>query len=280
MPQKRANDRRKKLIIAQRSGAMPRVSSLAGPREPGPAAARRGRAGRAAQPVAPGAKSRRISTSVVAFVGALAVIGAICAVLVAHALESAPPQQAPARPVAAQEQDPRLVEALSALREGDEAERVEAVGTIGTSFSQDDVVDPLVAALGDPSAAVREKAAWALGMTRDDRARAPVWNAAASDASLDVRKSAIAAIGDLKDPGAIGFLIDALDVAATRKVAAAALARIGHPAVEPLLARLSSSHVTVDIDVADAEKQLGDGVVGVLIGYMPPPSDITAVAAE
>jgi hypothetical protein len=90
--------------------------------------------------------------------------------------------------------------AVPLLRDGDEQVRAEAVTTIGMMGARGVTAsDGLVQALGDPSALVRKRAAWALGEVGAPAslAGAPLQQAAASDTSPLVRSLAQAAISKL-----------------------------------------------------------------------------------
>ena len=91
-----------------------------------------------------------------------------------------------------------------------------ALGKLGS-----EAVDPLVGALGDESASVRQAAAGALGETRDVRALAPLL-AALDDESSEVRCTAAWTLGAIGDEGAVQRLIDTFKdpVVAVRQVAA------------------------------------------------------------
>ena len=104
-------------------------------------------------------------------------------------------------------------------------------------------VKGLVKALQCKDVTVREKAAEALGVTKDVRAIIPLINALKDE---NVRGSAAYALGDIGDARAVGPLIRALNdegivreqhgiPIGVRGAVARALTKIGEPAIEPLI---------------------------------------------
>jgi HEAT repeat protein len=95
-----------------------------------------------------------------------------------------------------------------------------------------------VAALHDADWVICKAAAAALGAIGDPRAVESLL-AALRDSDWSVRKTAIAALGGIGDARAIEPLLGSLRAdLAVREPVEEALARIGAPAVEPLLAAL------------------------------------------
>lgn len=108
------------------------------------------------------------------------------------------------------------------------------------------VVEPLIAALQDSDAHVREHVVIALGIIKDPRA-VEALIAVLRDPVSNVRREAAASLGEMKDPRAADALIVAFkdsDVNVRGK-AAEAVVSIGAPAVEPLLAALTESDANV-----------------------------------
>jgi len=139
--------------------------------------------------------------------------------------------------------DPRAVEvwtnALKAHPQRLEGLMV-ALGRIGAS-----VVEPLLGLLKDSNAAVRMKAAEALGDAADQRAVEPLIRAL-RDPETGVRIEAAWALGKIKDPRALEPLLAAWkNDSNLRWKAGGALGRIGQPAVEPLIALLRDGNADI-----------------------------------
>lgn len=141
--------------------------------------------------------------------------------------------------------------------------RLHAVRLLG-SFSDANVVEPLVESLADPNVNVRWGAAVALGKLGDVRAVAPLIDALAD---AKVRRAATTSLGKLGDARAVEPLIGTLaDVnASVRRAAVEALGRLGDArAVEPLIEAIADADMRWA--AADALGRIGDTrAVGPLI---------------
>ncbi len=178
---------------------------------------------------------------------------------------------------------------ITALRGGGEggAKAAALLGKLGGERA----VEPLIAALADEAACVREAAARALGKIGDARAVEPLI-AARRDKDRDVRQAAVEALGEIGGTRAVEALIAALrdkvwlvrraavealgelggaravgpltaalrdKDAGVRRAAAEALARIGDArAVEPLIAALADKDPRARLDAAEALGRIGD----------------------
>jgi HEAT repeat protein len=147
-----------------------------------------------------------------------------------------------------------------------------ATGQAGTWPERNQAVERLVE-LGEPAvlplieALERRSSSLlieALGRLRDPRAVAPVV-AALTQENPHVRQAAATALGLIGDPQAVGPLIDSFRVKSgdTEDITAwldatEALARIGEPAVGPLIAALADENWLVQTSSAIALGQLGD----------------------
>jgi HEAT repeat protein len=98
-------------------------------------------------------------------------------------------------------------------------------------------VESLIDALRDEAEGVRQQTAFSLGELKEPRA-VEALAAALQDEADNVRENAARALGQIKDPRAVGPLVKALADDAAAQEVSVALAAIGKPAVEPLLAAL------------------------------------------
>lgn len=138
---------------------------------------------------------------------------------------------------------------LAALDNPSPAVRVAAVAALGHVGGQR-ATRALVAALGDPDPHVREHAARALGCNHHSslgchrsEAREPL-EAALADRDAFVRLEAVRALGELRDPearSAIERLVRAERDPTVRRVAVLALGRLGDRRARPLLEELAAS---------------------------------------
>jgi len=152
---------------------------------------------------------------------------------------------------------PKAGKLLPLLKHRDPAQRLYAVRGLG-SLKTASAVEPLIGTLDDTDAHVREAAASALGAIGDARAVPPLI-AALKHKHVPLRAAAAAALGELKDARAVAPLIEALDNAEQVQTAAvAALAAIGAPALEPLVAALKAKAPAVPPRAAEALGALGD----------------------
>jgi HEAT repeat protein len=99
-------------------------------------------------------------------------------------------------------------------------------------------VNPLLAAMKHENAAIRNGAAYALGITGDPRA-VDTLLAARSDSNAQVRQTSAEALAGIGSP-AIAPIINALSDKKTEDIAVYALVEIGKPAVRPLIEALDS----------------------------------------
>ena len=119
-------------------------------------------------------------------------------------------------------------------------EAAKALGIIGDARS----VEPILPVLEDSDADIRKIAAWTLGQIGDARAVEPLI-VALKDQDWEVRRSAATALGKIGNEHAVEALIDLLEMmSGANDVAADALAKIGAPAVEPLIASLKNWKVS------------------------------------
>lgn len=106
-------------------------------------------------------------------------------------------------------------------------------------LDDDRVVQPLIGALEDPQAAVRQAAADALGLFQDSRAVDPLI-ARLNDPERDVRLAAIRSLGIIRDMRAVPALMEKLNAPdfMERSQAADMLNHFQPPSIEPLLEML------------------------------------------
>jgi len=153
--------------------------------------------------------------------------------------------------------DKRAFEPLIvALKDQDSKVRFGAASSLG-QLGDKRAVEPLIAALKDKDASVRGSVAAALGQLGDKRAVEPLV-AATKDQDKSVRSSAGFALGLLGDERAVEPILAAIPDSGMMGLALMGmLARIGPPAVEPLIAalkhedkrmRYTAAHVLVSLD--------------------------------
>ena len=119
-----------------------------------------------------------------------------------------------------------------------------------------ETVEPLIAALYDSSASIRESAAMALGARRDVRAVSPLLTTL-KDPSRPVQLAAIAALGELKVERAVTPLVKRLLDSGFRAQAAEALVKIERPeAVKKAMAGMSAASLPMR-DRADLALLMG-----------------------
>ena len=167
--------------------------------------------------------------------------------------------------------DPRSVEALLAyLKARDPSHSVRVVaaqslGQLGKALS----LKPLLEMLAGPGAEDRAAAAWALGVSlRPVEAVEPLVEAL-KDKHADVREMAARTLGDIGDRRAVPGLIDALAAAGAdesyrvRQRVVEALGKLGDPrAVEPLLGVREPGDKTLGLLVITALGRIGDRRAG------------------
>jgi len=146
-----------------------------------------------------------------------------------------------------------------------------APGLLTVGYGQTDPVRQLIARLKAADPDVRQRAAEALGNTKDRRAVEPLI-ATLKDPFSNVRRSAVDALGDIKDPRAVEPLIAVLrDSYEDREVqgrAASALLKIKDPrAVEPLIAAID----VTNLRELEALKEIGAPAVEGLIAALKDP---------
>jgi HEAT repeat protein len=164
--------------------------------------------------------------------------------------------------------DPRALQPLVvALKDTNAGVRSEVAVALG-HLHDPATVEPLIAALKDSNAG----AATALGMIKDTHA-VEALVAALRDPDNAVRSEALKALSGIQDPraaeAATGARLDELmatlkdhrstpEAAGERRAAAQALARLGQPAVEPLIAALRDDYPEVRRQAAVALGQIKD----------------------
>jgi HEAT repeat protein len=139
--------------------------------------------------------------------------------------------------------DARALEPLmGSLKDAGSNVRAAAARALG-QMGDPRAVDRLIGCLKDHESIVRQAAAGALGEIGDARAVEPLIGLLKS--REDVRAAAAAALGEIGDAQAIEPLIGSLKDLRTCVPAAEALARIGAPAVPPLVATLGDPNEVV-----------------------------------
>jgi len=166
--------------------------------------------------------------------------------------------------------EPQAVEPLGrCLQDPDPAVRLAAAQAL-PAFHDPRTVPPLIQALTADDADLRAAAAAALGQIGDARAVEPLLAAAQAKAP-ETATAALAALGALHDPRALPAAIGAL-AAKDDSVGAQAvetIAKIGAPAVEPLLARLQDPKPRVRARAAEVLGRIGDArAVGPLVDLL------------
>jgi len=186
--------------------------------------------------------------------------------------------------------DARALESLTkALEDKHDAIRVSAVDAL--IQCGENAVEPLIKALRQSSAQVRQKAARALGGLKSPNALESLITAL-GDSEVAVRQNAVSALGEIGDTSAIVPLaeiinenyvpkmsINAVDAIrkiggepavrtlikilghkndSVRKRAAEALVHIGTVAVEPLIQSLESENLTARLQAIEVLSQIGD----------------------
>ena len=202
--------------------------------------------------------------------------------------DSSPEVRAAAAEALGQLGDRGVVDLLiAALKDSNGRVRSSAAFALG-QIKDDRAVDPLISVLHDSDDGVRALASLALGEIRDPRAAEPLLgmlqdsnpmakaNAATGlgligyEGALDpliallkdpdyiARWSAAGALGDIKDPRAVTPLIAALSRrdAFMDKTVGESLAKIGEPAIEPLLAALNDADANTRLGAANAFAQM------------------------
>ena len=131
----------------------------------------------------------------------------------------------------------------AALDDEDASVRLAAVEALGRSWDENAIDALALALLDDPDATVREQAAHALGETWSDAAVEPLTEALLDDPQWQVRERAARALGEAGGAEAIPSLAKALqdDDGSVRESAAMALAAIGDPRAQQILARAGIS---------------------------------------
>jgi hypothetical protein len=134
--------------------------------------------------------------------------------------------------------------ALGAALKSDakESVRTTAVWALGNVGGRD-VVDPLIAALNDPSAAIRMRAVWALGNV-EPRSAPPALIAMLKDSDPRIREITAWALYQMEDPSAVPALNAALKTETNKELQIAyirALAATGEKSVDAVRDLLTSS---------------------------------------
>jgi HEAT repeat protein len=171
---------------------------------------------------------------------------------------------------------------IAALRDPDADVRERAAYALG-QIGDARAVEPLIAALRDPEAEVRWRAAYALRQISDAHAVEPLI-AALRDPDWHVRERAAGALEQIGDARAVEPLIAALrdPDADVRESAADALGEIGAPAVEPLIAALRDPDAEVRGSAAYALGKIGDvrAVEPLIAALRDPDADMRERAAD
>jgi HEAT repeat protein len=189
-------------------------------------------------------------------------LGTVAVEPLLHALESAPADiEKKVRLLLKRIQDPLSLEALiGSLEDDDRAIRIRATWELKSRVRDQktpEMVSALLTALKDSEPEVRKNAAEALGEIKDPRAVEPLLEALKDPSSVSV---ASLALSEIKDPRALPVLLKMLgdESQASREGAATALARIGTPAIEPLISVLASPNDNVREIAAWALGEIGD----------------------
>jgi HEAT repeat protein len=157
-----------------------------------------------------------------------------------------------------------LVEALRYRDHVIGASAAEKLGELGDSGA----VEPLIAALKDTKARVREAANRSLGKLGDRRAVEPII-AALKDSNVWVRTAAASALGELADVRAIEPLMAILKVeegdASVLNEARRAMVAMGASAIGPFMAMLKEPKSAARRRAEDALKEIGSPAVEALI---------------
>jgi hypothetical protein len=151
-----------------------------------------------------------------------------------------------------------------AAKSSNTQERIEAVAALG-ELKHIDAIPDLTAALKDPDASVRAKAAAALwGFTGQARDAVPDLTAALKDKNVEVRMNAAGALGDIggDDPAVVLALCESLRdrTPEVRAFAAQSLGRVGRDApkaVQKLTEGLRDREKTVRIAALYALAEIG-----------------------
>jgi HEAT repeat protein len=147
---------------------------------------------------------------------------------------------------------------IADLKSPDSDVRLHAWLTLG-SVKDSAEIDAVVAALKDPNSDVRCAVASALGDIKAAKVVEPLI-AALGDADSKVRACVARSLGNLKNPRATESLIAVLkdpDIS-VRQGAAESLAKIGTPAVEPLIAALKDWGTDAPAGIAAALRDIQD----------------------
>ena len=180
------------------------------------------------------------------------------AVAADHAVTEPPPSDATEEAVLEEERVKDEIEIqIDLLQDPDWAVRREAVTTLG-EMGDDRCVEPVVRALRDGDWQVREAAIEAVGMIGSPCVEPVVrllrdW---------DIRKAAIVALGKIKDERVLEPLIGQLRNDEFNELATEALAEIGQPAVEKLVAALKEKDENVRKQAVIALGRIKDPVAG------------------
>ena len=152
--------------------------------------------------------------------------------------------------------NPELAMLIETLGHSDP--QVKAIAVESLARFGDEAVDPLVAALADPSPFLRVAIADVLGRIQNSRA-VPALIALMEDADKEVRKAAASALGNIGDIQALVPLVKMLDDQedSVRTAAIIALSRLGKPAIPFLLPLLSHSRHDIRSGSAAALGTLG-----------------------
>jgi|GEM_PF-619292 len=152
--------------------------------------------------------------------------------------------------------NPELAMLIETLGHSDP--QVKAIAVESLARFGNEAVDPLVAALADPSSFLRITIADVLGRIQDSRA-VPALIALMGDADKDVREAAASALGNIGNIQALVPLVKILDDPedVVRTAAIVALSRLGKPAIPFLVPLLSHSRPDIRSGSAAALGTLG-----------------------
>jgi HEAT repeat protein len=143
-------------------------------------------------------------------------------------------------------------------------------------------LDALRVALANTEPARRVAALAALGQRRDPSTVPTIVAIAAADADRSVRDRALATLVEISDRDAVAGLIGLTAIPRRRPAAIAALARLGAPDVDALVAGLAHPDIDVRLSVIEALGRMrqGAGTAALTRALRDPSSFVQAAAAH